>query len=721
MSHRAPRQSAHDIDLATMPISSTPPFPEENTTLLEQVPTPTVPGFPFAAGSVAHSVNKKHVTNSTASTTSSLPPQDHAQLLSTNSDPDAVTRCNTKVGALSGTHCEPESGKVPKAASTEMDEDWGQRLRCTIEAPQGCTISVCPYMPFRVETRFYVTVGDVAPVPGMGNAVQVIGRWWRTPVGTPLRAAKAVPVELVLTDAGPPKSDVCATYAQGPGRFARCAAERWVLSTGGAVPHVGPQWRLLLTKGARIVLQRPQECTFILRNPKLQLHRLVMELASERGERLLAAPVCDSDYALVVLSLRPREGPLLPWAVRDELENRFSIVFEDSKMCADPVSVAVAHRNVLQRLVAHGVGHVLQESGWVSVEEPLKFCSRDILKTYWNNGVARHELMVKVPSVQVNCHTAGPSQSGGLEADLELLPSVNRVYPLANLFGRLRSGEMVDPEVAAHYALRGCVATQQLHVNVLPRLTEGVVTNVYLEGLPPSAELPDELGSVDGFAEYWRLVHGYRLPPDALRSFACVFCPKVDIKLMYPLACLWRRGWESEPCHSRLQAGAILMPVLVKLREFSLLGGRQSIDFCGGPLLSLQASHLPASRALAAFALAAAEGDDLTATPLERGPFVERLAGAVQKLRTLHGENELPPAAMDHLSVIVVARAIRQVLGTAAFLPCSESGTHGQHRLLLPLLRSLLQSSRLGQAEQVEPETGETRPTKRSRPCSASL
>ncbi|CAE8646889.1 unnamed protein product, partial [Polarella glacialis] len=221
------------------------------------------------------------------------------------------------------------------------------RVSLTFEAPPDSELSVCPYLPFTVETSFGIMVACAStsmPPPGIGAAtcVQVTGHWHRSAtLGISERRLGAAPVTLVLAASGSLDAVALDTIgssvdlrvrvisAQGPGNFGRCAGEHWAAVSIGDVPP-GPQWLAQLRPGVKLVLQRPPERVFVLRSPEEQLSRLLVQLAAEQGVRLMAAPAAHGAVAVMApKAFRGPEKPLVPWDVLEQIEHRFSVVFAD--------------------------------------------------------------------------------------------------------------------------------------------------------------------------------------------------------------------------------------------------------------------------------------------------------------------------------------------------------------------------------------------------------
>lgn len=121
----------------------------------------------------------------------------------------------------------------------------------------------------------------------------------------------------------------------------------------------------------------------------------------------------------------------------------------------------------------------------------------------------------------------------------------------------------------------------------------GEVTHVWLKGMPPPADLSEDLATEQAFSDYWRLVHGYRLPAAALGGFARVVFPKAGFELTYPLACLWRQPWVQRPMLTAKVAPQIVKAALESLQELDLFGRTRCAELGPGPLASALAAALP--------------------------------------------------------------------------------------------------------------------------------
>lgn len=507
-----------------------------------------------------------------------------------------------------------------------QQSNHGPRLvRLVLDTPAGRPCVICPFLPFRIESAFTISIARVqGGAGGVANGVnEVWGGWRRPKAGAVCRDLPEMPVRLSLSVAG--DGGLRVVSAQGPGRFRRCAVEHWEVATIGGMPPAmasasalaGTHWAAQLRPGAALVLRRPHRRALVLRKPEQQTSRLLIQIARTQGSLLLAAPT-GSGAAVAVLTVPPvAEGAeqqwttgvsgngdagavravprgaaipsLVPQSVRDELEERFGVVLAEEADAAEVTTPSNVAEVTLQRLLAAGAVACLRAKGWASVEEP----SRLIPSSYLTEGMAaaggdgesaqiggrRKPLpaATRVPCVDVACRRAVAETPNRLVADIEITPSVRRAQPVATHLARgLHVPELLGPFV------QNSSRTMPVRprVRVLPQMTEAEVVNIFPKGLPPAPQLPEDLRTVDDFSTYWRFVHGFELAPTKLFSggFATVVFPKADFgPLTYPLACLWRHAWVEQPMMTRKLAPKIVAMAADCLLKVNLLGGRQQV------------------------------------------------------------------------------------------------------------------------------------------------
>eukprot|EP00927_Polykrikos_kofoidii_P077402 TRINITY_DN74340_c0_g1_i1.p1 TRINITY_DN74340_c0_g1~~TRINITY_DN74340_c0_g1_i1.p1 ORF type:complete len:732 (-),score=87.85 TRINITY_DN74340_c0_g1_i1:43-2238(-) len=535
---------------------------------------------------------------------------------------------------------EHESSTQDRRCDVSIPNGIGPRhVRLVFEAAAGYEYIVCPFLSFRIESAFTISVGRVQSVANGGDSevIEVCGQWRRHLVGV-VHSAE-MPVRIVLSAVGH-SGCVRVVDAHGPGRFRRCASEHWELANVGSVSFAAPggmtrpsaDWASQLRLGATVVIQRPRRRALMLRKPEQQTSRLLVQLARKNGSCLLAAPT-GSGAAVAVLAAVPQNSavavgslhPLLvPQVVRDELEDRFGVVLADGAHAAELMPPPKVAEATLRRLLAAGAVACLRSKGWASVEDPCRLIpSSYLFDTKGPKGDAaggfdgRKPLpaAARVPCVDIACLRVLAETSCRLVADIDIAPTVRRAQPLVMHLSRgLRTPELLGPFAQNQ---SGNLSSRP-RVRVLPQMTEAEVVQIYPSRLPQTSQLPEDLRSVEDFSSYWRLVHGYELEPAKLFSdgFASVSFPRADFgPLTYPLACLWRQAWVEQPMMTQKLAPKIFAMAFDCLIKVNLLGGRQRA--CGlaetsGPSRALQGESvvlprgssappprfLPASRAV---------------------------------------------------------------------------------------------------------------------------
>lgn len=492
-------------------------------------------------------------------------------------------------------------GEAPLAAQHATQQTAGgvPCARLTLELPAAQCVLVCPRLPFAIEDSVDVVVKRTGAVAEPAGGVQVVGAWHRPSLGM------TRPVVLVLANSvsAHGKGDsrqrgfAYVAFAEGPGSFKRCMEERWRLEEiAGAI--VGPRWPEQLQAGIRLTLRRPSERVLVLRQPEEQLSRLMMQLGSEYGAELLAAPAGHGAVSLMATSNTSSPCLSVPQVLFDHLEFRFSVVFADvsDEGAVETRAVEKTPEVTLQKLLAFGVRHGLRGHGWLTVEWPQRLCLAEALGSGGTHCEQR--LSLRVPCVDVSCRRVSVKH-GRVVADIELQPAVRLVQPFT-------------PYVVRNIVPKEGSAIQQTLVHVLPRLTCAESTHVWVDKFPPKNVLPDDLDSPKAFADYWRLIHGHHLPLQSLHSFArIVFKGRgedVGLALTYPSACLWRSEWVIQPLQTQQHGRRIVQQALVSLQRCKLLGLASYINIPGQvpapkhSMLSfahLEAKFVPASRASA--------------------------------------------------------------------------------------------------------------------------
>eukprot|EP00928_Gymnodinium_smaydae_P064328 TRINITY_DN4768_c2_g2_i1.p1 TRINITY_DN4768_c2_g2~~TRINITY_DN4768_c2_g2_i1.p1 ORF type:complete len:672 (-),score=151.95 TRINITY_DN4768_c2_g2_i1:60-2075(-) len=546
---------------------------------------------------------------------------------------------------------------APARSAAQMSSSKAKTacVRLMLQAPQGFGIIVCPYLPFRIETSFHVTIASVAVVSAKGAPrADITGMWRRLRTGTAGQTEPEQQVRISLISFSSPSqpslgsstdfqsgNSVRVCGAQGPGRFCRAERESWI-----AKDLAGPQWYAELRPGMSLLLERPPERVFVMRKPEAQVSRLLAELGRQINTSLLAAPT-GSNGAIALLATAPSTAAgvsaslsqLLPARVRDELEDRFGVVLADAPNAADLLPPAKVADVTLQRLCAAGVACCLRERGWACIGEPFRFCPDEYL---WGDAATvpgrrgsdgsapAARATGQAPSVDVACRSAYTEAfDTRLIADLELTPCVRKTFPLEP---RLRAAPETGPFVPEQPS--GLLPARP-RVCVLPQGTEAEMTHLWPRLPQDRSRLPPELRSAKAFAAYWRFVHGYVLPLELLErsAFARVEFPRAGFALTYPVACLWLETWTEMPSLTRKLAPSIVELTVETLRESRgfLLGASQSLTFApaldlplapatpaaararGPPPAAAAAPRFPATRAVGVLAAVAAAGEPDTA------------------------------------------------------------------------------------------------------------
>eukprot|EP00439_Symbiodinium_sp_Y106_P018492 s7336_g2.t1 len=435
----------------------------------------------------------------------------------------------------------------------------------SIDAPAGSSFSVCPFLPFVVESCLAVEVSAVKALHT--NCIDVSGIWKRSHSQW-AQPGHGVAVKLMLgDDSGRDFRGLRVLSAQGAASLRRCVDERWLALLGDGLPlHRCTQ----LQPGSSLLLQRPPERVYVLRNPAVQLSRLLVQKASERGAQLLAAPASGS--AVAIMAPTSCSEMLIAHEVLLEMELRFSIVFLPDRAAAN-LPAAKATDAILRRLVAFAVRDSLRRDSWQSAEFPCRlFQSQSMSST---DILQRPSL--RVPCVDVECDKASASSSQ-ITAELRFSADVRLVQPLAPFLARSSRA----PELAGSYCLQGFEATERPRIHVLPRLTAAQVTHIWPEGQMPKEQLPEELQTDSAFRDYWNLIHGHTLQSSpggspGSQSFARVAflgdpSQEFGLLLTYPVSCLWRTFWVNQPALSKQHGPAIVKQVLQSLGRNSTFG-----------------------------------------------------------------------------------------------------------------------------------------------------
>ncbi|CAE7879348.1 unnamed protein product [Symbiodinium necroappetens] len=439
----------------------------------------------------------------------------------------------------------------------------GEHKAClSIEAPAGSSFSVCPFFPFVVESCLAVEVSAVKA--SNLDCIDVSGIWKRSHSqwAQPGESGHGVAVKLML-GVGPDRDvrGLRVLSAQGAASLRRCVDERWLALLGDGLPlHRCVQ----LQPGSSLLLQRPPERVYVLRNPAVQLSRLLVRKASERGAQLLAAPASGS--AVAIMAPSSASEMLVAQEVLLEMEHRFSIVFLPDRAAAN-LPAAKATDAILRRLVAFAVRDSLRRDSWQSAEFPCRLFQSQMSST---DILQRPSL--RVPCVDVECDKASASSSQ-ITAELRFSAHVRLVQPLAPFLARSSR----TPELAGSYCLQGFEATKRPRIHVLPRLTAAQVTHIWQEGEMPKEQLPEELRTASAFRDYWDLIHGHKLQESSLQAFARVefvgdISQEFGLLLTYPVSCLWRTFWVNQPALSKQHGPAIVKQVLQSLGKNSTFG-----------------------------------------------------------------------------------------------------------------------------------------------------
>ncbi|KAF4697566.1 hypothetical protein FOZ60_004438 [Perkinsus olseni] len=77
---------------------------------------------------------------------------------------------------------------------------------------------------------------------------------------------------------------------------------------------------------------------------------------------------------------------------------------------------------------------------------------------------------------------------------------------------------------------------------LLPHMTEATIV-----GWGPAPNPPPGLKSKEDLVRYWRYLHGYELPEDAVKRTVQVQFPRGSLVLTYPLGCVWATPWTYLP------------------------------------------------------------------------------------------------------------------------------------------------------------------------------
>ncbi|CAE7215505.1 unnamed protein product [Symbiodinium natans] len=453
------------------------------------------------------------------------------------------------------------------AAASELD----QKAHLSIHAPAGCTFHVCPFFPFVVENCLAVAVHTAKALMGSSCCIEISGALRRSHMKYSNGHVPGVNIRLTpVSDSTGPGQGLCVASAQGHPSLRRCAAENWLVLTGDGHPvHLAAEAQLAQLPGSTLLLQRPAERVYVLRNPEEQLSRLVVQMASDRGTQLLAAPASGGAVA-VMAACKSSSEMLIPHEVLSEIEFRFSVVFVPER-AANNILASKATDTILRRLVAFGVRDCLRKDSWQSAEYPYRL--------FQSQSMSSAEILqrpsLRVPCVDVECDQASSSSSQIL-ADVRFSPAVRLVQPLAPFL--VRSAR--SPELAGSFCLQGNEATQRPLIHVLPRLTAAQVTHIW-HGPLPKEQLPRELQEVSSFRDYWRMIHGHCLNESTLAAFARVQFLGGDhshergLVLTYPVSCLWRTFWVCQPALSKQHGLAIVKQVLQTLDKNAIIGAWQ--------------------------------------------------------------------------------------------------------------------------------------------------
>ena len=466
--------------------------------------------------------------------------------------------------AASGLQGFPASGTEPKS---ELDHN----AQLSIVAPTGCSFIVCPYLPFVVESGLAVTITAVKASNSRSGCIEISGTWRRSHWQSRCEAqGPGIGVKLTLGTDRPsvpvPGQGLHVITTHGAASLQRCAAEKWVALQGdGHQIYLSAAHKLRL--GSTLLLQRPRERVYVLRNPEEQLSRLIAQLSAEKGMQVLAAPASGGAVAAMA-ACKSSSGKLIMDEVLAEIEQRFSVVFVPER-AAENIPATKATDAILRRLVAFAVRHSLRRDSWQSAEFPYRLFQSQSM----SNAEILQRPSLRVPCVDVGCDKASSSCSQ-IAAELRFSAAVRLVQPLAPFLARSAR----SPELAGSFCLQGSEAIKRPPIHVLPRLTAAQITHIWQDGQIPKEQLPPELQEVSAFSDYWRLIHGHILPEGSLASFARVQflggdqSAECGLVLTYPVSCLWRTFWSPQPALSRQHGAAIVKQILQSLSQNASFG-----------------------------------------------------------------------------------------------------------------------------------------------------
>ncbi|EER03742.1 hypothetical protein Pmar_PMAR023040 [Perkinsus marinus ATCC 50983] len=97
---------------------------------------------------------------------------------------------------------------------------------------------------------------------------------------------------------------------------------------------------------------------------------------------------------------------------------------------------------------------------------------------------------------------------------------------------------------------------------LLPHMSEAVIV-----GLGPAPNPPPGLKSKEDLIRYWRYLHGYELPEDAVERTIQVQFPRGSLVLTYPLGCAWATPWTYLPTKTGQFAAKLNREVIEAIRE----------------------------------------------------------------------------------------------------------------------------------------------------------
>ncbi|KAF4664598.1 hypothetical protein FOZ61_000669 [Perkinsus olseni] len=128
---------------------------------------------------------------------------------------------------------------------------------------------------------------------------------------------------------------------------------------------------------------------------------------------------------------------------------------------------------------------------------------------------------------------------------------------------------------------------------LLPHMTEATIV-----GWGPAPNPPPGLKSKEDLVRYWRYLHGYELPEDAVKRTVQVQFPRGSLVLTYPLGCVWATPWTYLPAKTGQFGARLNREVVEAVRDILDDWSRES-----GLMVDIIESHEPQPEAHPCMAL----------------------------------------------------------------------------------------------------------------------